>query len=204
MHTFIPPESPYFYQGTAGPWLQDELQRAFALATVVEVASLESRYAASPWFSLNVAGGPGPMFPGTLGALPPHPPPNAGIWTIKVTKVGLLLRKEDTIEGGRRALSRKWREWYVLLTGSQLLFFRDGAWVGSMQNHSQQGNGSVLVPQASLPQPDEMFSVRDTIAVYDKSYIKVRSPPPPRLAARISDGLTNRRAVPKHLAPRYA
>ncbi|KAI0757099.1 hypothetical protein C8Q80DRAFT_1245438 [Daedaleopsis nitida] len=172
VHTLIPPESPYFYQGTLGPWNEDELQRAFALATVVEVAGLENRYATSPWFSLSVTGGPGPMFQNSIGSLPPVMPISGGMWIIKVTKVGVLQRKEDTIEGGRRALSRKWREWCVLLTGSQLLFFRDVSWAGSMQMQGERVNGHVLVPHTSLPQPDEMYSVKDTIAVFDKTYTK--------------------------------
>lgn len=45
------------------------------------------------------------------------------ISSLKITKVGLLSRKEDLIEGGRKSASRKWRGWSVVLTGSQLLFF---------------------------------------------------------------------------------
>ncbi|KAI0724444.1 hypothetical protein C8T65DRAFT_734068 [Cerioporus squamosus] len=172
VHALVPPESPYFYQGTAGPWNEDELQRAFALATMVEVVGMETRYLASPWFNMSVAGGPSPMFQSSLAALPPLPPASGGVFVIKVTKVGLLLRKEDIIEGGRRALSRKWREWCVLLTGSQLLFFRDTTWAGTIQTQVERTNGQVLLPHTSLPQPDEMVSVRDTIAVFDKSYTK--------------------------------
>ncbi|KAI0669996.1 hypothetical protein C8Q78DRAFT_976061 [Trametes maxima] len=172
VHTLIPPESPYFYQGNTGPWDEEELQRAFALASVVEVAAIENRYLASPWFSLSVTGGPGPMFQSSLGSLPMLTPSGSGVWMIKVTKVGLLLRKEDTIEGGRRAINRKWREWCVLLTGSQLLFFRDSSWASNIQAQLGQSNGQVLLQQTSLPQPDEMLSVRDAIAVYDKSYTK--------------------------------
>ncbi|KAI0824263.1 hypothetical protein BC628DRAFT_1323355 [Trametes gibbosa] len=167
VHSLIPPESPYFYQGTAGAWDEDEMQRAFALARVVEVAAIETRYLASPWF-----GGPGPMFHGSLGALPMLTPVGGGVWMIKVTKVGLLLRKEDTVEGGRRAMTRKWREWCILLTGSQLLFFRDSAWANDLQTQLGRNNGQVIIQHTSLPQPDEMFSVRDAIAVFDKSYTK--------------------------------
>ena len=174
MHTLIPPESPYFYLGTAGPWDEDELQRAFALATTVEVTGLENRYAASPWFSLSVSGGPGPIFQSSLSSLP-YTPSHLGASVIKVTKVGLLLRKEDIAEGGRRAMNRKWREWCVVLTGSQLLFLRDASWTSNLQSQSDPKNGHAVVPQALLPQPDEMLSVRDTVAVFDKSYTKVRS-----------------------------
>ncbi|KAL7285244.1 hypothetical protein ACG7TL_000338 [Trametes sanguinea] len=172
VHSLIPPESPYFYQGTAGPWDEDELQRAFALASVVEVAAIESRYQASPWFSLSVTGGPGPMFQSSLGSLPVLSPATGGVWVIKVTKVGLVLRKDDTVEGGRRAMNRKWREWCVLLTGSQLLFFRDSTWANNIQAQLGRMNGQVVLQQTSLPQPDEMMSVRDAIAVFDKSYTK--------------------------------
>ncbi|KAI8995538.1 hypothetical protein BD414DRAFT_479821 [Trametes punicea] len=172
VRSLIPPESPYFYQGTAGPWDEDELQRAFALASVVEVAALENRYLASPWFSLSVTGGPGPMFQSSLGSLPVLTPSAGGVWAIKVTKVGLVLRKDDTIEGGRRAINRKWKEWCMLLTGSQLLFFRDSAWANNIQAQLRRTDGQVILQQASLPQPDELLSVRDTIAVFDKSYTK--------------------------------
>ncbi|CDO72333.1 hypothetical protein BN946_scf184977.g30, partial [Trametes cinnabarina] len=165
-------ESPYFYQGTSGPWDEDELQRAFALASVVEVAAIESRYQSSPWFSLSVTGGPGPMFQSSLGSLPVLAPSTGGVWVIKVTKVGLVLRKDDTIEGGRRALNRKWKEWCLLLTGSQLLFFRDSAWANNIQAQLGRTDGQVILQQASLPQPDEMMSVRDAIAVFDKSYTR--------------------------------
>ena len=174
VHALIPPESPYFYQGTAGPWNEDELQRAFASATVIELAGLETRYP-YPFFNMSVTGGPGPMFQSSLGLLTPVSPASGGVFVIKVTKVGLLLRKEDIMEGGRRALSRKWREWCVLLTGSQLLFFRDTTWASTIQAHAERANGQVVLPHTSLPQPDELFSVRDTIAVFDKSYTKVRS-----------------------------
>lgn len=43
--------------------------------------------------------------------------------SLKITKIGLLSRKEDLAEGGKKAASRKWRGWSVILTGSQLLFF---------------------------------------------------------------------------------
>ena len=174
VHSLIPPESPYFYQGTGDPWNEDELQRAFALAMAVEVAGLEARYV-SPWFGLSVSGGPGPIFQSSLSSIP-YTPVHSGASIIKVTKVGLLNRKEDTIEGGRRAINRKWREWCVVLTGSQLLFLRDASWFGHLHQQGDPENGQVVVAQALLPQPDEILSVRDTVAVYDKSYNKVCSP----------------------------
>ncbi|KAI1797784.1 hypothetical protein LXA43DRAFT_266533 [Ganoderma leucocontextum] len=172
VYSHIPPESPYYYCGSAGSWDEDELQRAFALAATVGVANLDNRYTSSPWFSLSVSGGPGPMFQSSLGSLPPLTPTSAGVWNVKVTKVGLMLRKEDILEGGKRAMSRKWRELCVLLTGSQLMFFRDPTLAAHVQAQSHPTNGHLVIPHASLPQPEETYSVRDTIAVFDKTYTK--------------------------------
>lgn len=54
---------------------------------------------------------------------PPKKKDRPPISSLKITKVGLLSRKEDLVEGGKKAPSRKWRGWSVVLTGSQLLFF---------------------------------------------------------------------------------
>lgn len=42
--------------------------------------------------------------------------------SIRIVKVGMLSRKEEVAEGGKKR-SRKWRGYTVLLTGTQLLFF---------------------------------------------------------------------------------
>ena len=42
---------------------------------------------------------------------------------LKITKLGVIDRKDDLIEGGKKASSRKWKTWSVMLTGSQLLLF---------------------------------------------------------------------------------
>ena len=54
---------------------------------------------------------------------PPKKKDRPPVSSLKITKVGLLSRKEDLVEGGKKAPSRKWRGWSVVLTGSQLLFF---------------------------------------------------------------------------------
>ncbi|PCH33556.1 hypothetical protein WOLCODRAFT_129831 [Wolfiporia cocos MD-104 SS10] len=160
----IPLESPYMYQGTGGPWDEEELLRAFTMAGAIDIAP-EHRYTTPPWFPLSVSAGPGPLF---HGSIPVVPPIIATHCSIKVTKVGILSRKDDTVEGGRRMMNRKWREWCVLLTGSQLLFFRDPALASSIQ---AECNGHVL-SRTAMPSPDEYVSVKDSIAVYDKSYSK--------------------------------
>lgn len=105
------------------------------------------------------------MLPAMLG--------NVQVSTLRVTKIGLLHRKEDILEGGRRAINRKWREWCVLLTGSQLLFFRELSWATTIPAYIDSASGHALFPQTGLPQPDELLTVKDTIAIFDKSYTKV-------------------------------
>lgn len=99
---------------------------------------------------------------------------------IKVISMGVLSRKDDLLEGGRRAPSRKWKEWGVLLTGSQLLFFRDPNWVTSLTAGLSEKNPSELGKLQTKPlsmasfQPDEVVSLREMVALYDTSYNKVR------------------------------
>lgn len=138
------------------------------MASVVEVAS-EHRYASPPWFSLNVGGGPSTM----AMPAPSYASMAIEVTSFKVTKVGLLTRKDDMIEGGRKASNRKWKEWSVLLTGSQLLFSRDPTWATLIQSRASAGNGVMALQQGSMPRPDEMYTVKDTVAVYDRSYTKV-------------------------------
>ncbi|KAL6299012.1 hypothetical protein BKA93DRAFT_743112 [Sparassis latifolia] len=173
VHSLVPVESPYGYQGTGGPWDEEELLRVFVMASVVEVSVMENRYLSSPWFGLSTPGGPGPIFQSSLPitALPPQ----GETWSLKVTKVALLLRKEDTIDGGRRAMNRKWREWSVLLTGSQLLFFRDVSFVASLRAQIDPSVGRAVFPQAAAPHPDEFLTVKDAVAVYDRSYTQART-----------------------------
>ncbi|KAG8762675.1 hypothetical protein FRC11_008135 [Ceratobasidium sp. 423] len=83
---------------------------------------------------------------------------------IGVNKLGLLSRKDDLLEGGRRAVNRKWRRWAVVLTGSQLLLFRETAWASL---DPQQPS-----PEASSLRPEEVVSLKDAVALYDVGYDK--------------------------------
>ena len=74
---------------------------------------------------------------------------------------------EDILEGGKRAGNRKWKEWSVVLTGSQLLFLKEVAWVSSL-HADPSGVNPVLF------KPDEWLSVKDAVALYDLTYDKVR------------------------------
>lgn len=170
VRSHVPMTSPYVYEGTAGPWDEDELLRAFATAEVVEVSASDSRYYPAQWFGLGIGGGPGPM---SMATLPSSFTSLIEGFSFKVTKIGVLMRKDDVLEGGRKANSRKWKDWSVLLTGSQLLLSREPSWAVTIQKQAYGTNGEVSLPHAMLPKPDELFSVKDAVAVFDESYSKV-------------------------------
>lgn len=89
---------------------------------------------------------------------------------VKITKAGTLNRKGDLLQSGRKASNRKWRAWGVMLTGSQLLFFRDPSWAVMVLTRTESSDTSRI----TVFKPDEIISVKDAIAVYDTSYTKVK------------------------------
>lgn len=170
---YVPTQSPYSYEGTGGPWDEEELQRAFLMADVAEVNSPDTNRT-SHFFSIS----------GTEGS--PHPMQNEVAaqsdlssstqpLTLRVTKVGLLNRKDDVLAGGRKASNRKWKPWSVILTGSQLLFFRDPTWATALSSQDSGPDGRIVYPETVPFRPDELLSVKGAVAVYDKSYVKVRA-----------------------------
>lgn len=98
-------------------------------------------------------------------------PATGEVVKLKLTKLGVLNRKDDILEGGRKASNRKWKPCSVLLTGSQLLFFKDTNLAAAIM---EQSNNHESHAQSVLFRPDELLSVKDAIAVSDKSYVKVQ------------------------------
>ncbi|KAG6845991.1 hypothetical protein H0H87_011039 [Tephrocybe sp. NHM501043] len=166
----IPMENPFSYEGTAGPWEEARLRQMFAKAYRIEVSAPPDTGRISPFFSKGVIGGLASP-PGNSGLMNPIPSaPIGDVWTLKLTKVGILHRKDDVLEGGKKAANRKWKPWSVFLTGSQLLFFRDPSWATSF--HPSSLDGHSLKFQSALFRPDELLSLRGAIAMFDKSYTR--------------------------------
>ncbi|GAA6032196.1 hypothetical protein JCM8097_007120 [Rhodosporidiobolus ruineniae] len=122
---------------------------------------------------------------GTFIADPPKRKDKATVSSLKITKTGLLSRKEDLAEGGKKAASRKWKGWSVVLTGSQLLFFKDPHFAASLQHaldaaaaasEPRPDDNHVLVFSIQTPfKPDAVLSLANSAAVYDSSYSKYRN-----------------------------
>lgn len=146
-----------------------------------------------PLFSMNAGGAPGPVMSSFSAPAFAEQNSSTSLSSLKVTKVGVLNRKgaffplfhrlfkilkfhlDDLLEGGKRAASRKWREWSLILTGSQLLFFRDTAVALNLLSHTHSGvDTDLLSMQLAFLKPEEILSVKSAVAVYDSSYTKVR------------------------------
>ncbi|EJT51351.1 ARF guanyl-nucleotide exchange factor [Trichosporon asahii var. asahii CBS 2479] len=154
---YIPPDSPFSCMGTRQFLDVDRLQKAFANAHPLQFVKSRPRRK-----SLTLTG---------VVERPTTPVPKEEIATIKITKVGLLGRREDHLHGNsRRAIRRGWKNWSVVLTGAQLLFFKDTIWALTLVEKIRSANGESQAAQTTAFQPDEVMSVKDCVAIYDRSY----------------------------------
>ncbi|KAH8835319.1 hypothetical protein DL96DRAFT_1519946 [Flagelloscypha sp. PMI_526] len=169
--TIVPSLNPYTFKGTGGRLDEELLHRAFAKATIVEVGPADPTPHLT--YAFGVAGAPPSPLVHTMNAFNDLSPMlNGEVHTLRVTKVGTLSRKDDLISGGRKSTNRKWKMWGVILTGSQLLLFRDPVLVQSLMAQWVESDGQIALTQAAVLKPDEVFSVKDSIAVYDHSYVR--------------------------------
>ncbi|KAH9486771.1 Arf guanine nucleotide exchange factor sec74 [Psilocybe cubensis] len=174
VNSLVSLENPFTYEGTDGPWDEHELHQAFVNASVIEIEMptvnrAMSLFARSP--SLKST----PLVSVGNGAEDyPSVQQKGETWSLKVSKVGILNRKDDVTGSGKKSSNRKWKTWTVVLTGSQLLLFRDNSWAAALNQPYESFAEHVVSPAlpSSTFRPDETFSVKDAIAVYDSSYIK--------------------------------
>ncbi|KAG9000517.1 hypothetical protein FRB90_011813 [Tulasnella sp. 427] len=162
----IPEYNPFLYTGTAPRWDETKLQRAFAEAESVEIGNPMGGKRRGSMLTLNIGGDSGngdDDFDREHGVV------------LKATKFGVLNRKEDILEGGRRSSNRKWKEWSVLLTGSQLLFFKDTSLPQTLSALPTGPDTPTARPAQRLRlhvSPDEALSVKDSVALFDTAYTK--------------------------------
>ncbi|GAA5902153.1 hypothetical protein JCM8208_002490 [Rhodotorula glutinis] len=202
VESLIPTKSPFSYTGTTGFFDATKLHALFARAPVLQISnrprsSSKSQasqitavapYSPSPGASssalpAHLAGAPlAPTVSNGTFVDPPKKKDRPPVSTLKITKVGLLSRKDDLTEGGKKAASRKWRGWSVVLTGSQLLFFKDPHFAGSLQR-ALQAAAAAVEPRAddhevlvyswqSSFKPDAVLSLAHSAAIYDSTYSK--------------------------------
>ena len=152
-------EDPYSYLGTASSLNIADLHNSFFKSGILQIVSSRSRPDAfmSPETMANPADA--------------HP----GVVDIKVTKVGVLWRKDTKKKKARSP----WQEWGAILTGAQLYFFRNTAWIKSLMHqqdsHRKLGLGAKPVtfkPPLEQFKPDVMMSTEDAVALVDATYKK--------------------------------
>ncbi|KAL9006250.1 MAG: hypothetical protein Q9188_001022 [Gyalolechia gomerana] len=152
-------DDPYSYLGTAQSLNLADLHKTFFRTGVLQIVSSRSRPEAfmSPETTTNPAEA--------------HP----GVVDIKITKVGILWRKDMKKKKARSP----WQEWGAILTGSQLYFFRNTSWIRSLMHqcsshhkHGLAGSPCVFKPPLEQFQPDVLMSTEDAVALLDSSYKK--------------------------------
>ncbi|KAL6863196.1 hypothetical protein ACO1O0_003440 [Amphichorda felina] len=152
-------EEHYNYLGSATTLNLKDLQKTFFRTGVLQIVSARSRPDA--FMTERTATNP-------EGAGP-------GIVDIKITKVGLLWRKDLK----KRKTRSPWQEWGAILTGAQLYFFRNTSWVKNLmhqyESHIKAGNDEIPIifkPPLEEFKPDALMSTHGAVALHDSAYKK--------------------------------
>jgi hypothetical protein len=152
-------EEQYNYLGTSLSLNLADLQKTFFRTGVLQIVSARSRPDA--FMSEKTVTNPEEAHP--------------GIVDIKITKVGLLWRKDPK----KKKTRSPWQEWGAILTGAQLYFFRNTQWTKNLihqyETHVKQGNDGTPVifkPPMEQFKPDALMSTDDAVALHDSTYKK--------------------------------
>jgi len=167
---YIPLENRYSYRDNSGVWNEEDMHKIFINAGVIEVAGSDKRMS-TLGFALNFGGTAATHPNSRQNSTSTYSPHQASV--LRVVNVGLLKRRDISLDFGRRVKAGKWRLWSVILTNSQLLFFRDQAWATSLQEQMRYRNKRILVPPVPLLKPDEVLSLKDSVALHNRSHDKV-------------------------------
>ncbi|KAK1760744.1 protein transport protein sec73 [Echria macrotheca] len=152
-------DDPYSYLGTAKSLNLKELQKTFFKTGVLQIISARSRPDA--FMSDKAATNPEDASP--------------GIVDIKITKVGILWRKDVK----KKKTRSPWQEWGAILTGAQLYFFRNVTWIKSLmhqyEDHIKKGHDGdpcIFKPPLDQFKPDNLMSTDGAVALMDATYKK--------------------------------
>ena len=149
----------YNYLGSSTSLDLADLHRTFFKSGILQILSSRSRPEA--FMSPETMANPAEAHPGVVD--------------IKITKVGILWRKDMKKKKARSP----WQEWGAILTGSQLYFFRNTTWIKSLihqydahHRHGLASNPVTFKPPLEQFKPDVMMSTEDAVALVDMSYKK--------------------------------
>ena len=149
----------YTYLGTAPSLNLTTLNKTFFKSGILQIVSSRSRPEA--FMSPETMANPAEAHPGVVD--------------IKITKVGILWRKDMKKKKARSP----WQEWGAILTGAQLYFFRNTTWIKSLMHqhdshhkHALPGSPVVFKPPLEQFKPDVLMSTEDAVALLDTNYKK--------------------------------
>ncbi|KAL8858463.1 MAG: hypothetical protein Q9178_004961 [Gyalolechia marmorata] len=152
-------DDPYSYLGTAQSLNLADLNKTFFRTGVLQIVSSRSRPEA--FMSPETTTNPSEAHPGVVD--------------IKITKVGILWRKDMKKKKARSP----WQEWGAILTGSQLYFFRNTGWIRGLMHqcsvhhkHGLAGSPCVFKPPLQQFKPEGLMSTEDAVALFDTTYKK--------------------------------
>ena len=164
VESVMPLSNPYTFRGPAGDGNYEEIHERFLQARSADL-NMETPLVSPTFFNIS-----SPMLP--TSAVHDNAIPTYSGCVVKLVKIGILNRKDDIVEGGKRAIARKWKGWGAIVTNSQLLFYRDTTHVINIQRQFEEPS-DLPPPRIVLARPDELWSLKNTLAVSDKSYTKV-------------------------------
>lgn len=180
----IPEDDPFSYTGSDARFDVAGLARAYTSAPSIEVGVIKHLSVSGP----APADGPSTSTTSSQGLLGPElvggelgsgqSEVDSSV-TLRVFKVGIVNRKDEVTEKGKKS-SRKWKPNGMILTSSQLLFFRDLVWIDALQAQigeqlaaatpEERKRGILVSPRISNLRPDGLLSLGDAIALKDYSY----------------------------------
>ncbi|CAG8558064.1 479_t:CDS:2, partial [Racocetra persica] len=150
----VPTENPYSYMGTLPALDITDLHRVFSTSNTIRITGVKNRRKSH-------------TFKDTSG--PFQSTDDDGTFLLNITKCGKLGRKIDLIDGKRKSsFVRHWRIYGVILSGSQLMFFKDEVGFNLQMKKLDNPEKSTL----PILKPDVILMTADSVAVYDKNYKK--------------------------------
>ncbi|CAG8586847.1 9407_t:CDS:2, partial [Dentiscutata heterogama] len=153
----VPTENPYSYMGTLPALDIADLHRAFSAPHTIRITGVQNRRKSHSFKSTSSS------FKSTN---------EDGTFLLKITKSGKLGRKVDLIDGKKKTGLRSWRIYGVILSGSQLMFFKDETGFTAQMKKLKNSEESAILP---VLKPDVILMTADSVAVYDKNYEKYKN-----------------------------
>lgn len=167
----IDEDSPFSAKGTKSSFDIEYLLQTFTNSPSIEIITAQKT-------SLPPATA---GFGGYYATLPSISKEDESIVTLRITKVGCVGRKDD-MDDKKKSQSRKWKTCGMILSSSQLLFFRDLVWTSALDQRiteqtAEQPNkegGVLITPRITYFKPDGVLALGDAIAVKDSTYSKYK------------------------------